>query len=173
MQNSPVQKIDSFDRKIIQATQSGLPIVSRPYDAIATEVGLNPDEVKTRFTKMLETGVIRRIGVIPNHYVIGYSSNGMSVWDIKDELIDEIGEQVGALDYVTHCYQRPRHLPDWPYNFFAMVHGKSRDEVETKVREIAAIIDNAANSHDILYSTKILKKTGLRLGNIEGKKCSD
>ncbi|MCK7466867.1 MAG: hypothetical protein MZU91_01120 [Desulfosudis oleivorans] len=32
-----------------------------------------------------------------------------------------------------HCYRRPRHLPDWPYNLFAMVHGRDRAEVEAKV----------------------------------------
>ena len=106
----------------------------------------------------------RRIGAVPNHYALGYKANGMTVWDVPDERVDELGEKVGALDFVSHCYHRPRHLPDWPYNFFAMVHGHDRDEVEELAHRIAGLIGDANHGHEILYSTRILKKTGLRIG---------
>ena len=112
---------------------------------------------------MQATGIIRRIAVIPNHYRIGYQANGMSVWDVPDERIAELGDRVGALDFVSHCYHRPRRLPAWPYNLFAMVHGRERDEVEDKVQAIAELLGEAARAHEVLYSTRILKKTGLRL----------
>jgi len=51
----------------------------------------------------------------------------------------------------------------WPYNLFAMLHGSEREEVEAKRREVAAILGDACAGSDILYSTRILKKTGLRL----------
>ena len=75
----------------------------------------------------------------------------------------DLGEQVGALDFVSHCYLRPRALPDWPYNLFAMLHGASRDAVEAHRIEISVLLGPACRSHDILYSTRILKKTGVRL----------
>jgi len=87
----------------------------------------------------------------------------MSVWDVADAQVDELGERVGALGFVTHCYRRPRRLPLWPYNLFAMVHGKSRDEVDGKVRQIAALLGDARRGHDVLFSTRILKKSGLRI----------
>ena len=71
---------------------------------------------------------------------------------------------MGALDFVSHCYRRPRHLPDWPYNLFAMVHGHDRSECSAKVEQIAALLGDACSSHEILYSSRILKKTGLRFG---------
>ena len=89
--------------------------------------------------------------------------HGMSVWDVEDTQVDRLGTAVGALDFVTHCYRRPRALPDWPYNLFAMVHGTDRAQVEAKRAEIAALLGPAARASDILYSTRILKKTGLRL----------
>jgi DNA-binding Lrp family transcriptional regulator len=116
-----------------------------------------------RIGRLLESGVIRRIGAVPNHYAIGYTANGMSVWDVPDERIDALGELVGKLPFVTHCYHRPRHLPLWPYNLFAMVHGRSREEVAAQVKEIASLLGEACHSHDILFSSRILKKTGLRL----------
>lgn len=155
--------MDAIDRAIIVATQQGLPLVSRPYHAIAEQLNLDADEVMTRMRRMQEEGVIRRIGVVPNHYAIGYRANGMTVWDVPDEVVDQLGELVGKLEFVTHCYRRPRHLPHWPYNLFAMVHGKSRDEVAEQIAQIKALIGEHVRAHDVLFSTRILKKTGLRL----------
>ncbi len=155
--------MDVLDRKLIAATQAGLPLTREPYHMLGFQIGLSEDEVIKRLQKLLDSGAIRRIGAIPNHYALGFTANGMSVWDVPDELVAEIGTRVGALDFVTHCYERPRHLPLWPYNLFAMVHGRSRDEIRDKVEEIAKLIGPAARGHDVLFSTRILKKTGFRL----------
>lgn len=156
--------MDAVDRAIILATQEGLPLVAQPYHAVAERVGITPGEVMERLGAMLKSGIIRRIGAVPNHYALGYRANGMTVWDVPDDRVDELGERVGKLDFVSHCYHRPRHLPDWPYNFFAMVHGHDRAEVERKSLQIATLLGDADRSHEILYSTRILKKSGLRLG---------
>ncbi len=155
--------IDPIDRKIIKATQAGLPIDRQPYHRVAEELELRPEDVMARLRRMLVMGVVRRIGVVPNHYALGYKANGMSVWDVDDDDITRVGPVIGALSFVSHCYRRPRHLPDWPYNLFAMVHGKSKDEVEEQVFRIADLLGDANRGHEILYSTRILKKTGLRL----------
>ncbi|MDH3230704.1 MAG: AsnC family transcriptional regulator [Alphaproteobacteria bacterium] len=155
--------LDPVDRRIVAATQAGLPLAARPYHAVAQQLGLPPEEVMRRIARMLETGAIRRIGAVPNHYALGWTANGMSVWDVPDIHVDEAGRMVGGLAFVSHCYRRPRRLPQWPYNLFAMVHGRSRDEVEDKVVRIAAVLGAWNRGQDVLYSTKILKKTGLRL----------
>ncbi len=155
--------MDDIDRRIIAATQAGLPIVEQPYEAVASELGLAPATLMARIDRMMTEGVIRRIGAVPNHYALGMVSNGMSVWDVDDAHAERLGCEVGALDFVSHCYLRPRCLPVWPYNLFAMVHGKTRAEVEEKVFSIAGHLGDAFREHDILYSTRILKKTGLRI----------
>lgn len=155
--------LDEIDRRIVAATQAGLPIIARPYDEIAAAIGVTPSEMMTRMDHMLSAGAIRRIGAVPNHYKLGYTANGMSVWDVADEEITDAGRQIGAFDFVSHCYQRPRHPPHWPYNLFAMVHGKSRNEVAAKVERIAVALGSRARGHQVLLSTRILKKTGLRL----------
>ena len=124
--------LDALDRRLIVATQAGLPRVSRPYDAIGEALGIAGEDVIARLRRMLDQR-------------------------------DELGARVGALDFVTHCYRRPRRLPDWPYNLFAMVHSRSREEVAVRVAEIAVLLGDACRGHDILYSTAILKKTGLRI----------
>jgi len=163
-QDSPIDApIDATDRRIIQATQAGLPLVERPYHAVADALGLQPEEVMRRLERMLAARIIRRIGAVPNHYRLGWTSNGMSVWDVDDDRLPELGPLVGGLPFVTHCYRRPRHPPVWPYNLFAMVHGREAQEVEAKVGEIARLLGGACRGHTVLMSTRILKKTGLRL----------
>lgn len=157
--------IDKTDRALIVATQGGLPLLPRPYEVIAEQLGIGADEVMQRLRAMVESGVIRRIGAVPNHYAIGWTANGMTVWNVDDDQVDALGAVVGGLDFVTHCYRRPRALPAWPYNLFAMVHGASRDECAAKAAEIRVLLGDACRGSDILYSTRILKKSGLRIGS--------
>lgn len=155
--------MDDVDGAIVRATQGGLPLVPEPYRAVGEQLGMPAQKVLERMQAMLADGRIRRIGAVPNHYAIGYRANAMSVWDVDDASIDRLGEQVGALPYVSHCYRRPRRLPDWPYNLFAMVHGRGREEVQTKLAGIRALLGDALRGDDVLYSVRILKKTGMRL----------
>jgi DNA-binding Lrp family transcriptional regulator len=155
--------LDEFDRHLIAATQSGLPLVQRPFEAVGAMLGVSDEVVRERFAQLLASGLIRRIGAVPNHYRLGYVANGMTVWDVDDAQVDALGAQVGALPFVTHCYRRPRELPRWPYNLFAMLHGRSRAEVERQRLEVRALLGDACRADEVLYSTAILKKTGLRL----------
>ncbi len=155
--------LDELDRRLICSTQGGLPLVPRPYEAVGAALGITGEQVRERLQAMLANGLIRRIGAVPNHYRLGFTANGMSVWDVMDDQIDELGARVGALPFVSHCYRRPRRLPVWRYNLFAMLHGRNRAEVAQKASEISGLLGAACEAHDILYSTAILKKTGLRL----------
>ena len=155
--------LDDFDRALIAATQGGLPLVPRPYDAVGERLGVSGQQVRERLAQMLESGLVRRIGAVPNHYRLGFTANGMSVWDVDDALVDPLGERIGQLPGVSHCYRRPRRLPDWPYNLFAMLHGRTRAEVQAQAVPLRELLGSACRGHDILYSTAILKKTGLRL----------
>jgi len=112
---------------------------------------------------MLSCGIIRRIGAVPNHYRLGLTANGMTVWDVDDNKVIEMGNKIGQLGFVSHCYQRPRHLPLWRYNLFAMVHGANKDEVHEKVKQIENLLGENCKAHETLFSSAILKKTGLRL----------
>ncbi len=155
--------MDAIDRQLIVATQGGLPLVQRPYQQLAETLGISSDAVMARLQSMLDSGIIRRIAAVPNHYKLGYRANGMTVWNIADELIASAGPMVAEQHYVSHCYQRPRHLPAWPYNLFAMVHGRDRAEAERHYHSIANMLDDICHEHQILFSTRILKKSGFRI----------
>jgi siroheme decarboxylase len=155
--------IDHMDRALIRATQAGLPFDREPYARVGEQIGLSEAEVIERLGRMIDHGIVRRIGLVPNHYKLGLAANGMTVWNVVDNQAEKLGAWVGALDFVSHCYLRPRALPDWPYNLFAMTHGRTREEVREKARRIEELLGPASRGSDILFSTHILKKTGLRL----------
>lgn len=158
------EMLDSVDRAIVVATQAGLPLVPHPYRVLADEVGCTEADIVKRLRQMLKSGVIRRIGLVPNHYALGLTHNAMTVWDVADDQIARLGREVGALEFVSHCYHRPRRLPAWPYNLFAMVHGKTDEEVNAKTAHIYRLLGPSCRGRDVLVSSRILKKTGLRIG---------
>jgi len=155
--------LTEFDRALIAATQSGLPLVPRPYDAVAAMLGSSSAAVRERLAALLAAGVVRRIAAVPNHYRLGYTANGMSVWDVDDAEVDRLGELLGSQPGVSHCYRRPRKPGVWRYNLFAMLHGHTREQVLAQAEQVAALLGPACRAHDVLFSSAILKKTGLRL----------
>ncbi len=155
--------MNALERALVKATQGGLPLVPRPYQAVSKDLGVSEAQVISLLEGMLADGRIRRIGAVPNHFALGYTANAMSVWDVDDEAVDELGRAVGALPFVTHCYRRARCLPDWPYNLFAMVHGRSRADTQAKVEIVRETLGRSVRACDVLYSVRILKKTGARL----------
>jgi DNA-binding Lrp family transcriptional regulator len=161
--STPGAALDALDLRIVDATQHGWPLVPAPYHAVAESLDEDPARILSRLQGMLVSGAIRRSGSVPNHYRLGLRANGMTVWDLPDSQAIALGERVGALDFVSHCYLRPRAPGVWPYNLFAMVHGRERTEVRAKARIIADLLGPAVRTADVLFSTRILKKTGLRL----------
>ena len=154
--------LDALDRGLVAATQGGLPLVAAPYAEIASRLGQSPATVLDRLAALLAQGAIRRIGAVPNHYRLGLRGNGMTVWDIEDEAVDRLGAEIGALEGVSHCYRRPRRLPRWPYNLFAMLHGRDRAEVRAAVARVQDLVADHCHGHEVLFSAAVLKKTGLR-----------
>jgi len=170
------ENLTEQERQYILLTQNGIPIIEKPYHAIAEQMNLSVEQVLTLTRSMQERGIIRRIAAVPNHYKLGYQYNGMTVWDIDDAQAEKLGDAVGRLPFVSHCYLRPRFLPEWNYNLFAMVHGKTPEsiaEYRSQIKELLKEIlvtrnhdtgqSNPTKSNDMLTSTAILKKTGLRL----------
>ena len=155
-----------LQRRIVAALQGGLPITRHPYREIAGELGIDESLLLEQLRAMLDDGAIRRVGLVPNHYALGYRFNLMVVWDIDDVEVDRTGERIGQLEFVSHCYRRPRR-PGWPYNLFVMVHGKTEEAVQGKIRQLRQLIGPGYRDHCALKSTRILKKTGLRIRPVE------
>ena len=155
------------ERDLVLEVQDGLPVTLTPYRDVADALGADVEWVVRTLKRFVAEGKIRRVGVVPNHYALGYTENGMTVWDVPDDLVREVGPAVASLSFVTHCYERPRHEEVWPYNFFAMTHGRSEEESEARIERVRETMDEfwdvGEGDWDTLFSTRILKKTGIRL----------
>ncbi len=146
----------------IQVVQDGLPLVERPYREIGDRLGWSEQAVIDTLQGMIDDGIIKRLGVVVRHHELGYRANAMVVWDVPDDRVDALGQQLGRQDCVTLCYQRPRRLPDWPYNLFCMVHGRDRDDVLACIGRMAEGLGLEAVAHAVLFSGRRFKQRGAR-----------
>ncbi|AZQ15179.1 Lrp/AsnC family transcriptional regulator [Halorubrum sp. PV6] len=157
------------ERDLVVEIQGGLPITETPYADVAAAIGADADWVIETIKRFNAEGKVRRVGVIPNHYALGYTENGMTVWNVPEDALAEVGPAVASLEFVTHCYERPRHEGVWEYNFFAMTHGRTEAESERRIAEVKALMDEywtvGEDDWDTLFSTRILKKTGIRIAD--------
>lgn len=146
----------------IQVVQDGLPLVERPYREIGDRLGWSEQAVIETLQGMIDAGIIKRLGVVVRHHELGYRANAMVVWNVPDDQVDALGQQLGRQDCVTLCYQRPRRLPDWPYNLFCMVHGRDRDDVLACIGRMAEGLGLEAVPHTVLFSGRRFKQRGAR-----------
>lgn len=147
---------------LVSVLQDGLPLTRRPYAEIGRRIGASEDEILEGIGALLQQGVIKRLGVVVHHRALGFTANAMVVWDVPDASVDAAGEWLGAQDRVTLCYRRPRRPPRWPYNLFCMIHGRSRGEVRTRIKELRSDARLARIPYTILFSTRCFKQRGAR-----------
>lgn len=157
------ETLRAHERNLVVEIQDGFPLSETPYADIADRIDSSPAQVVETVERMLAADRFRRVGVVPNHYALGYTENPMTVWDIPDGSIESVGRSVASLPFVTHCYERPRREGVWPYNLFAMVHGRTPAEAEERVKRVReTVVDQCGPvDHDRIDSTRILKKAGL------------
>lgn len=148
--------------RLVELTQAGLPLLDDPWAWLAEQLELSVESTLDLLKRLQDNGAIRRIAAVPNHYRLGYRHNGMTVWDVSDTDMPRLGALLGAQPFVSHCYRRPRR-PGWRYNLFAMVHGRSREEIDRYREHLRYLLGDACAADDMLVSSRILKKTGLRL----------
>jgi DNA-binding Lrp family transcriptional regulator len=155
------------ERDLVVEIQGGLPVTETPYADVAAAIDADPEWVRAIIKRFEREGKVRRVGLVPNHYALGYTENGMTVWNVPDDVVEEVGPRIAEFEFVTHCYRRPRHEGVWPYTFCAMTHGRSEAESDARIEEVrermAEHWDVGEDDWDSLFSTRILKKTGIRL----------
>ncbi|MHC8394484.1 siroheme decarboxylase subunit beta [Pseudomonas sp. LB3P93] len=153
---------DALAQRLIALTQAGLPLLDDPWAWLAEQLELSIESTLDLLKRLQVEGAIRRIAAVPNHYRLGYRHNGMTVWDVRDADMPRLGALIGAQPFVSHCYRRPRQTT-WRYNLFAMVHGRSADEINSYREHLRYLLGDACVADEMLVSSRILKKTGLRL----------
>ncbi|MDH4134381.1 MAG: AsnC family transcriptional regulator [Gammaproteobacteria bacterium] len=151
--------VDNVDRRLLAALQGGLPLVARPYEELGQRIGLSGAEVRERLTRLKQIRVLSRFGVVVRHHELGYGANAMVVWNVPDEQVRDLGRCLAGFDFITLCYQRPRHAR-WPYNLYCMIHGRSREEVQGNLEWLMNHCGLQHLAHEVLFSRRRFKQRG-------------
>jgi DNA-binding Lrp family transcriptional regulator len=151
--------LTEIEKKIVKALQNDLPLCPQPFKAIAEEIGISENELLVEIHRLKQQEIIRRFGAIVRHRNLGITANAMVVWRVPKEKSQEIGAIMAAFPEVSHCYERPTY-PDWHYNLFTMVHGKSKDECQKVIAQISE--RTGIKDYKQLYSTRELKKVSMK-----------
>jgi DNA-binding Lrp family transcriptional regulator len=149
---------DELDVAVIRATQGDMPIIPEPYAPAAAELGMSVEALLEHMSGMRDRGLLRRVAAILFHRRAGFSANGMGVWQVPAEQIEQLGPRMASFRGISHCYQRPTY-EDWPYSVFTMAHGRSKEECDAVLDAIAA--DTGIAGRATLYSSTEFKKIRL------------
>ncbi|MBU1667117.1 Lrp/AsnC family transcriptional regulator [bacterium] len=145
--------------RVIALVQNDIPLVAEPFKEVVDQLGLSYEEFFAILNELKEAGVMRRFAAILNHRKAGFNANAMVVWDIDESKGEAMGEIAAQFSAVSHCYLRPKY-DNWPYNLFTMVHGKTTEETNGIIKEMANEIEHFARRP--LYSTREFKKVRIR-----------
>jgi DNA-binding Lrp family transcriptional regulator len=154
------QPYDEDDVAVIRALQGPMAVTDRPYDEAAAEVGMGTEDFLGHLRGMVDRKILRRVAAILYHRRAGFSANGMGVWRVPDEKIDDVGAQMASVRGISHCYQRPTYA-DWPYSVFTMAHGRSKEECDAVLQSIADEHGLHGDDRATLYSSTEFKKVRL------------
>lgn len=151
--------LSELDMQIVKELQSGLPLVTKPFEVLARRVGISEEEFIARVHAIQQQGIMRRIGAALRHRKVGFVANAMIVWQIPEEKIEAVGKLMAGLPEVTHCYQRAS-APQWPYNLYTMVHGHNREECRVTAEKLAELV--GVKQYRLLFSVAELKKSSMK-----------
>ena len=165
-----ISVLDIADQQLIAMIQNGLPISDRPYADISERLGFSEEEIITRISNLLDKGLIKRFGVVVRHHELGYQENAMVVWDIPDEEVHEVAHQIKSYPFITLCYRRSRQLPEWHYNLYCMIHGKSRIDVMQRLDKMVTTHNWHDYSREVLFSKRRFKQRAANYMSVAGCK---
>lgn len=150
--------VDRMSREMVRALQGNLPPGENPWLALAETLGISEDEVVARLKALKASGKLKRVGAVLRHQNSGFTANGLAVFLPPKGETDELGQKLAESPMVSHCYERAP-APSWPYTLYAMIHGKTEDEISAFAEAFAS--ENSVESYEVLFSREELKKTSM------------
>jgi DNA-binding Lrp family transcriptional regulator len=143
------------DKEFIRELQKDLAVTPEPFKELAGNLGITTSELFAKAKDYEGIGIMRRFAAILRHRDAGFVANGMVVWHVPEDRIDEVGFKLAAFPQVSHCYRRPVY-PDWRFNLFSMVHARALQAAEKLAVEMSETI--GVKDYQILFSSREFKK---------------
>ncbi|MFZ2655421.1 MAG: radical SAM protein [Victivallales bacterium] len=146
------------EKAAIRLLQGNIPVKSDFYADSADRLGIGTDELLGMLRSWQEYGILKRIGILLNHLSVGFKANGMCVWNVPEDRIEEKGRELAGYPAITHCYQRV--MDDrFPFNLYAMIHAGNWNDLHSVFSSISRENDLAAGQ--LFCSIREIKKTSM------------
>jgi DNA-binding Lrp family transcriptional regulator len=104
--------MDESDSRILRELQHNFPLSERPYEVVAERLQMSSEELWTHVQRMLDDGVIRRMGASFDSNKLGFRSTLAAV-SVEPELVDRAAKVIGQFPEVTHNYLRNDAFNIW------------------------------------------------------------
>lgn len=147
-----------LEKRVIASIQGDIPIVSRPYQVLAEEIGISEETLIETLQTLTERGVIRRFGATLRHQKSGFQANAMTAWQVDEDRIEAVGQIMASFRAVSHCYRRDP-AEGWPYNLYTMIHGKDEADCRDTARQMSE--KAGVDTYKLLFSRQELKKISM------------
>ncbi len=151
--------LNDLEKKVIAAIQGDMPIVENPFAQISEDIGIDEATLLGVLEDLVGRGVIRRFGATLRHQKSGFRANAMTAWAVDESRIEEVGEIMASFKEVSHCYRR-NPTPEWKYNLYTMIHGKSEEHCRETAESMSA--KAGVETYAMLFSRRELKKTSMK-----------
>ena len=152
-------QLSPADRALINELQQDLPLLERPFDPLSARLNMDMNEFLERFRSLKQRGLMRRFGASIMHNRIGFVANAMACWIVPPDIVDRVGRKLAAFREVSHCYER-RTNSLWPYNLFAMIHGRTKGACQALVNRVS--LETNCKDNVLLFSVREFKKVRIR-----------
>lgn len=152
--------LKKLDQAIISLLSQDIPLVQRPFENLASRLGIEEKILISRLKAYKKSGLMRKFSAALNHRKIGFKHNAMVVWNVPNKLIAKAGGLMAAFSQISHCYQRKK-ASGWGYNLYTMIHGRSKEECLNVVKDIYRKI--GCKDYNVLFSSEEYKKTAAKL----------
>lgn len=150
---------DEIDQTILRITQERIPLVKEPFGKIAKGIGISHAEVITRIKRLINKGVIKRLGISVNQRKVGIVANAVVAWKVPQEQVESVGNMLSAYKEITHCYERITIPGKWEHNLFTVLHGYNRKSVEETAKRLSEAV--GITEYLVMFSNEQFKRTSV------------
>lgn len=105
-------QLDRLDADLINRLQQDLPLVARPFAAVAAELGCEEELVIERLQRLLAQGTLTRFGPLFQIERAG-GLFVLAAMQVPAERFDAVAARVNALPEIAHNYRREHALNMW------------------------------------------------------------
>jgi len=151
--------LTDLEKKIIALLQTDIPVVKRPFLAMAEKIGITEEQFLKVLNDLNDQGMIRRFGATIKHQKSGFKANAMVAWKVEEEQVKRVGNIMATFGEITHCYRRDP-APGWEYNLYTMVHAGDEAGCHAIVKKISQAVGE--KNYTLLFSRQELKKTSMK-----------